>query len=94
MSSNLKKAEIIAGGRVQGVGFRYFVLRKAQALGLMGYVENLSSGDVLTIAEGEKSIIEELFKEIKTGHSYAHVSKCNIIWHEYKAEFKNFEVRF
>jgi acylphosphatase len=94
MSNNLKRAEIIAVGRVQGVGFRYFVLRKAQALGLTGYVENLFSGEVLTIVEGEKEIIEELFREIKIGHSYAHVSKCTIIWHDYKNEFKDFEVRF
>ncbi|MGD1006567.1 MAG: acylphosphatase [Ignavibacteriaceae bacterium] len=94
MSDNLKRAEIIAGGRVQGVGFRYFVLRKAQGLRLLGYVENLYSGEVLTVVEGDKAMIEELFKEIKIGHSYAHVSKCTIVWHDYKSEFKNFEVRF
>jgi acylphosphatase len=94
MKTNLKRAEILAVGRVQGVGFRFFVLRKAQALGLTGYVENLYSGEVLTVVEGDKIIIEELFKEIQVGHSYAHVAKCNIIWHEYQAEFKNFEVRF
>ncbi|MGA7723085.1 MAG: acylphosphatase [Ignavibacteriaceae bacterium] len=94
MNTNLKRAEILAVGRVQGVGFRYFVLRKAQSLGLRGYVENLYSGEVLTVVEGEKLIIEELFKEIQIGHSYAHVSKCNIVWHEYQAQFKNFEVRF
>ncbi len=94
MSDNLKRAEIIAGGRVQGVGFRYFVLRKAHDLRLHGYVENLYSGEVITVVEGDKVMIQELFKEIKVGHSYAHVSKCTIVWQDYKGEFKDFEVRF
>jgi acylphosphatase len=94
MSKNFHRAEIVARGRVQGVGFRYFVLRKAQDLGVMGYVKNLPSGEVLTVVEGDKTMIEELFNEIQIGHSYAHVSKCTIVWHEYKNEFKNFEVRF
>jgi len=94
MSDNYKRAEILASGRVQGVGFRYFVLRKAQSLGLFGYVKNLYTGDVLTVVEGNKAMIEELFKEIRIGHSYAHIANCKIVWHEYLGEFKDFEVRF
>jgi acylphosphatase len=94
MSDNYKRAEIVASGRVQGVGFRYFVSRNAQNLGLYGYVKNLYTGEVLTVVEGSKAMIEELYKEIKIGHSYAHVAKCTIVWHEYMAEFNEFEVRF
>lgn len=94
MSSNLVRAEIIAGGIVQGVGFRYFVVRKAKNLSLNGYVENLYSGEVLTVVEGEKDNIEELFKEIRLGPSHASVTKCLIGWHEFKNEFTNFEVKF
>jgi acylphosphatase len=94
MSENLKRAEIVASGRVQGVGFRYFVLRKAQSLGLKGYVENLYTGEVLTVVEGDKPMIEELYKEIRIGHSYANVVKCTIVWHEFRGEFKVFEVKF
>ncbi len=94
MSNNLIRAEIIASGVVQGVGFRYFVVRKAQALGLKGYVENLYSGEVLTVVEGDKGLIEELYKEIRVGPPHASVSKCIIGWHQYKNEFKNFEVKF
>ncbi len=94
MSENLKRAEIIADGVVQGVGFRYFVIRKAQKLGLKGYVQNLYSGEVLTVVEGDKFIIEELFKEIRIGPSHASVTKCIIKWFDYKNEFTNFEVRY
>ncbi len=94
MSNNLLRAEIIASGVVQGVGFRFFVVRKAQALGLKGYVENLYSGDVLTVVEGKKELIEELYKEIRVGPSHASVTKCVIEWRQFKNEFKNFEVKF
>ena len=94
MSENFIRAEIIASGVVQGVGFRYFVIRKAQALGLKGYVENLFSGEVLTVVEGDKGLIEELLKEIRVGPPHAAVTKCTIKWRQYKNEFTNFEVKF
>ena len=94
MSENFIRAEIIASGVVQGVGFRYFVIRKAQVLGLKGYVENLFSGEVLTVVEGDKGLIEELLKEIRVGPPHAVVTKCTIEWRQYKNEFKNFEVKF
>ncbi len=94
MSDNFVRAEIIAVGLVQGVGFRYFVLRKAQALGLKGFVKNLYSGEVQTVAEGEKANIEDLFLQIKIGPSHASVNKCTIEWQPYKNEFKSFGVRY
>jgi acylphosphatase len=94
MAENLKRAEIVASGLVQGVGFRYFVLRKAGNLGLKGFVKNLYSGEVLTVAEGEVAMIEELFKQIRIGPSHASVTNCVIEWSEYKNEFKGFEVRY
>ena len=42
-------------GKVQGVGFRYFVLRQAQKLGIKGWVSNQSNGDVEALAQGEKN---------------------------------------
>ena len=94
MSVNLSRAEIIAVGLVQGVGFRYFVYKKALALGLKGYVKNLYSGEVLTVVEGEKLNIQDLFLQIKVGPSHASVNKCNIEWQQYKKEFEAFEVRY
>jgi len=94
MSNNLVRAEITASGIVQGVGFRYFVIRKANALGLKGYVENLYSGEVLTVVEGEKGIIDELCKMIRIGPPHASVTKCFIEWRVYKNEFTNFEVKY
>jgi acylphosphatase len=93
MSSNLIKAEITVVGLVQGVGFRYFVYTKARNLNLNGYTKNLFSGEVVTIVEGEKYLIEELIDNIKIGPSRSHVKKCFTNWYEYKNEFKIFEIR-
>ena len=94
MSDNKKRAEIIVNGLVQGVGFRYFVIRNAQQLGLKGYVKNLYDGSVLTVVEGEKGLIEELFKKIKIGPRSAHVNNSKIEWGEFKNEFSTFEVEY
>ncbi len=93
MAKNFR-AEIIVNGLVQGVGFRYFVVRNARNLGLTGYTKNLYTGEVLTIAEGPKYKLEELFNLIKIGPLSADVRNATIIWSEAKDEFKTFEVRF
>jgi acylphosphatase len=93
VDENLKRAEIIINGLVQGVGFRWYVLRIADQLGLKGYVKNLYTGEVLTVVEGEKSLIEELFYKMKIGPSHSAVKNAKIIWEEFKNEFKTFEIR-
>lgn len=90
----MQRAEIIANGSVQGVGFRYFVVREAQILGLKGYVKNLYSGEVLTVVEGEKFLVEELYNKIRVGPSFADVKNASIKWSEPKNEFTKFEIRF
>ena len=88
------RAEIIVNGLVQGVGFRYFVQREANKLGLKGFVKNLFTGEVLTVVEGEKAIVEEMIKKIRVGPSHASVKSCKVDWQEPKNEFIDFEVRF
>jgi acylphosphatase len=94
MAKNCVRAEITVNGLVQGVGFRYYILRQAQSLGLKGFVKNLFTGEVHTLAEGERGIIEEIIKLIKTGPSHAHVNNCRVDWSDSKEEFTTFEIRF
>jgi acylphosphatase len=94
MSNNFVRAEIIANGLVQGVGFRYYVIRIAERLGLKGYTQNLYTGEVLTVVEGERVLIEELYDKIKIGPSHASVKNCRVVWLEPKNEFTKFEVRY
>ncbi|HET55829.1 MAG TPA: acylphosphatase [Ignavibacteria bacterium] len=93
MSKDLKRVEIIAKGLVQGVGFRWFVLKHAQQFGLKGYTKNLFSGEVFTVAEGEKFLLDEFVKKIKVGPMHADVRDISIKWCEAKNEFTHFEIR-
>lgn len=93
IKSDLSRAEIIVGGLVQGVGFRYYVLRTAMKVNVKGYVKNLYSGEVLAVVEGEKIKIMELFEQMKLGPSHSYVKSFSIMWTNYNAEFSSFEIR-
>jgi acylphosphatase len=88
------RAEIITRGIVQGVGFRYFVIRNAENLGLTGFVENLDDGSVFTVAEGDKSQISRLYSLLSKGPAYAEVSECVITWLPYENGFISFDVKY
>jgi acylphosphatase len=60
-------------GRVQGVGFRYFVERKAAELGLDGYARNLDDGRVEVYAAGSTEKLEELAGLLRIGPRWADV---------------------
>ena len=61
-------------GRVQGVGFRYFVMRHAQAENLGGYVRNLDDGRVQFLLHGEVAAVAKVIEEIRVGPAHARVS--------------------
>jgi acylphosphatase len=54
-------------GVVQGVGFRWFVLRRATELGLAGSAANLPDGRVLVLAEGPRDACTELLAQLRSG---------------------------
>ena len=63
----------VVTGRVQGVGFRWFVVREARGLGLRGYVRNLVDGDVEVVADGDAAAIEQLAAALARGPAAADV---------------------
>ncbi len=83
----------IVKGSVQGVGFRFNTVQKAQGLGIGGWVKNLSDGSVEVFAEGSEKQIEEFLAFLKKGPFGSKVTKINIeekIMHG----LTNFEVRY
>lgn len=94
MSKNFARAEIVVKGLVQGVGFRYFAYSRANELALHGFVKNLFSGEVFTIVEGERYLIEDFFDTLKVGPRSAHVKNASIFWTEPTCEFTKFEIRY
>jgi acylphosphatase len=90
---NYSRVHIIAEGLVQGVGFRWFVARKAEALGVKGWVRNLYNGNVEIEAEAERSLLEEFIKEVKAGPRSAHVTNLRIEWKDHHSqEYTRFEI--
>ncbi len=88
------RIHIFVSGRVQGVFFRAETEARARELGLFGLVRNLGDGRVEIIAEGEKKKLEELLEWAKKGPALARVDSIRFNWEEYRAEFKNFEIRY
>ncbi|MGH9584382.1 MAG: acylphosphatase [Bryobacteraceae bacterium] len=62
-------------GRVQGVGFRYFVQEKAAKLGLTGWVRNLGDGRVEVYAAGPRDKLSDLAAALHAGPPLAHVRR-------------------
>jgi len=60
-------------GRVQGVGYRYFVLRQAEALGIAGFARNLPDGRVEVVAEGPDEVLEAFEERLRQGPAFAAV---------------------
>ncbi|MFQ5675105.1 MAG: acylphosphatase [bacterium] len=85
---------MIVKGRVQGVGFRWFVREKATQFGLTGYVKNLYNGTVEIEAEGERGRVEELIRAVKTGPTFSKVADVVIEWRKFTGQYSDFEVTF
>ena len=67
-------------GRVQGVGFRWFVHREASDLGLHGWVRNTDAGDVEVVASGDAEALEDLRVELRKGSRGSRVDQ--VLEHE------------
>jgi acylphosphatase len=67
----------VVSGRVQGVGFRYFVVREAESLGLSGWVRNLPTGEVEVVVGGEQALVELLESRLWRGPPHARVAQVD-----------------
>jgi acylphosphatase len=88
------RVHVVVSGLVQGVGYRYFVYRKAKDYNLKGYVRNLYSDDVEVMLEGDKGVILDLIQELKTGPISAHITGIKVEWEEGQSEFEDFQIKF
>jgi acylphosphatase len=60
-------------GRVQGVGYRYFVLRQAEELGVAGYARNREDGTVEVVAEASEETLRDFETRLREGPAFASV---------------------
>jgi len=70
---------IIAHGRVQGVGFRYFVQHVANRVGVVGDVRNCPDSTVEIVVQGSEKKIAEFIKQVEKGPALARVQRLDVV---------------
>ena len=84
---------LVIRGRVQGVGFRYFVVRRGESLGLSGWVRNRPDGAVEAEAEGPRTALERLVEAVGRGPTGARVTGVDREWSERMSLHRGFQIR-
>ena len=75
-----KRVYLVVAGRVQGVGFRYYVHDEAVRIGVTGWVRNLHDGNVELEAEGTELQLRELIRSVGQGPAFARVTEVHEEW--------------
>jgi acylphosphatase len=79
-------------GRVQGVGFRYFVVSHAMRLGLTGFAANDQDGSVRVVAEGSRRDLERLLEALHEGPASAIVERVDENWLAHTGHWGSFSI--
>ncbi len=87
-------ARFLVRGSVQGVGFRWFVFREAERLGVRGWVSNLPDGAVEVVADGTLAALAQLEAALRRGPAHARVTyvEKSEVPHEI-GQLKSFDIR-
>lgn len=83
-----------AEGRVQGVGFRFFVQQNATELGITGWVRNMDDGSVTMELQGTSDCIDRLEERIREGNYFVKVKSLELQTREVVSTEKNFQIRY
>lgn len=86
------RAHVFVSGRVQGVNFRWYTQRKAQELGVTGWVRNLWDGRVEAIFEGDEQAVQRAVDWCHVGAPSAQVDRVQVNYEEATGEFRNFRI--
>ncbi|MCS7093884.1 MAG: acylphosphatase [Candidatus Aenigmarchaeota archaeon] len=86
--------KVVVYGKVQKIGYRYFVQRYAKILGLKGYVRNLPDNKVEAVFVGEKEDIEKMLEIMRKSHPLARVEKMETERLNTEVNFQDFEIIF
>jgi acylphosphatase len=78
MTAQIQTRRYRVTGRVQGVGFRWYVEREARVLGLSGWVRNRADGTVEVLAAGSNEQLNALYKKLKDGPRAARVDDVEV----------------
>lgn len=78
MAAKIETRRYVVSGRVQGVGFRWFVEREARTLGLAGWVRNKQNGSVEVLAAGTHEQLNALYARLKEGPRASRVDDVDV----------------
>ncbi|MFZ3085525.1 MAG: acylphosphatase [Candidatus Hydromicrobium sp.] len=81
-------------GRVQGVGFRYFVESIASKYDISGYVRNTFDGKVEIVCQGEEEDLKQFIDEIKKGPAFSAVTDIKIEEIKDSKKYSIFDIKF
>jgi acylphosphatase len=80
-------------GRVQGVGFRAYVIDTGLLLGVVGWARNRWDGTVEVVAEGDQQKLDKLLEAIRRGPRMSNVTEVKTEWGQASGEFTSFRMR-
>lgn len=80
-------------GVVQGVGFRFWTMGKAEELGLTGEVRNVDDGSVAVVAEGSESQVRELLDWLKSDRTPGRVDRVEDELSAAEGDYRSFQAR-
>lgn len=91
----MNRVHVFITGDVIGVGFRSWVVRNAQKLGLVGWVKNVFEPikGVEAVFEGKKENIEKMIALCKKGPEVSWVENIEVSWEQSSGEFDGFTIR-
>ncbi len=90
---NQQSLHAIVKGRVQGVGYRYFVLTRARTLGLNGFARNNADGSVEVYAEGGAKDLRQFLEELEVGSDFSRVDTVEHSFGETESRITGFSIR-
>ena len=88
---NIRRYRIM--GRVQGVGFRYFVWREAETLGIDGWVRNCADGTVEALAQGSSHDLDRFQNRLEEGPRWSRVTSVAVTDEADEEVPSGFEIR-
>ncbi|MBA7508864.1 Acylphosphatase [subsurface metagenome] len=94
MIENIKTYKVLLLGRVQGVGFRYFVESIVGKYDISGYVRNTFDRKVEVVCQGEEEDLKQFIDEVKKGPAFSVVTDVKIEEIKDSRKYSIFDIKF
>ena len=88
-----RRIRAVVKGKVQGVSYREFTRREAEALGVTGFARNLRDGSVEIVAEGEEKQLKEFERRFRKGPLMAFITEVEVKEEPATGGFDGFDIR-